>query len=129
MFISLLSKPRQFFERCFILLSSTKKTASDYWVANDDQTLIHWQWFSLRVCVILTLLLTALLMLFEITAIELIIATFSIGVSSLSLLLSSSSVSNPLYLFFHPLEDEVLDTLDAIGMAGVGTVVVLCLLA
>tara|TARA_R110000751_G_scaffold15198_1_gene49058 strand:+ start:74 stop:280 length:207 start_codon:yes stop_codon:yes gene_type:complete len=68
-------------------------------------------------------------MLFEITAIELIIATFSIGVSGLSLLLSSSSVSNPLYLLFHPLEDEVLDTLDAIGIAGVGTVVVLCLLA
>ena len=109
-------------------LNSTKKTASDDRLDNDDQTLIPWQWFSLRVCVILILLITALLVVFEITATELIIATFSIGVSSLSQLLRLSSASNTMYPPFHSLEYEVLDTLDAIGIAGVGTVVVLYLL-
>ena len=128
MFISLLSKSRQLFERRLMPLNSTKKTASDDRLDNDDQTLIPWQWFSLRVCVILILLITALLVVFEITATELIIATFSIGVSSLSQLLRLSSASNTMYPPFHSLEYEVLDTLDAIGIAGVGTVVVLYLL-
>jgi hypothetical protein len=128
MFILLLSKPRQLFERRLISLNSTKETAFDYGVANNDQMIIHWRWLSLRVCIILILLLTALLLLFEITATELIIATFSIGVSSLSHLMRLSSVSHPIYSAFHPLENEVLNTLDAIGMAGVGTIVVLYLL-
>lgn len=128
MVISLLSKPRQLFERWLIFLNSTKETAFDYGVANNDQMLIHWRWLSLRVFIILTLLLTALLLLFETTATELIIAAFSIGVSSLSHLMRLSGVSNLIYPAFHPLGNEVLNTLDEIGIAGVGTIVVLYLL-
>tara|TARA_R110000851_G_C12632613_1_gene518010 strand:- start:252 stop:491 length:240 start_codon:yes stop_codon:yes gene_type:complete len=78
---------------------------------------------------ILTLLLTALVVLFEIATIEIIIAIFSIGISSTSQLLRLSSTSTTMRSPLPLLASEVLDTLDALGMAGVGTLIVLYLLA
>lgn len=112
-----------------ISLLLTKKIASDSWISNDDEALIFWHWLLLRACLVLTLLLTALVVLFEIETIEIIIAMFSIGISSISQLLRLSSVSTTMCNLLYPVENEVLDTLDAIGRAGVGTVVVLFLLA
>ncbi|OZT74786.1 hypothetical protein [Vreelandella boliviensis] len=113
----------------FISLLSIKKAAPDDWIASDDTVLIDGQWFYFRLYVFLTILLTVLLVLFGVESIEIIIAIFSIGVSSTSQLLRLSSASTTMGSLLHPLANEVLDTLDAIGMAGVGTVVVLFLLA
>ncbi|TVU92178.1 hypothetical protein [Vreelandella titanicae] len=112
-----------------ISLLSTKKIASDSWMPLDNKSLIDWQWFSFRLCLFLTTLLTIFLVLFGIETIEIIIAIFSIGVSSTSQLLRLSSARTTMCNLLHPEESEVLDTLDAIGMAGVGTLVVLYLLA
>ncbi|MBT2774348.1 hypothetical protein J7J47_19155 [Halomonas sp. ISL-60] len=112
-----------------ITLLLTKKIASGSWISNDDETLVYWRWLPFRECIILTFLLSTLIVLFEIETIEIIIAIFSIGISSTSQLLRLSSASTTMGSLLHPLANEVLDTLDAIGSAGVGTVVVLFLLA
>ncbi|MBF56526.1 MAG: hypothetical protein CME80_02185 [Halomonas sp.] len=112
-----------------ISLLLTKKIASNSWLSSDDKALICWRWLPFRVCMILTLLLTALVVLFEIATIEIIIAIFSIGISSTSQLLRLSSTSTTMRSPLPLLASEVLDTLDALGMAGVGTLIVLYLLA
>ncbi|MCA8866336.1 MULTISPECIES: hypothetical protein [unclassified Halomonas] len=113
----------------FISLLSTKKIASDSWMSLDNKGLIDCQWFSFWLCLFLTALLTIFLVLFGLEIIEIIIATFSMGISSTSQLLRLSSARTAMCHLLHPEEREVLDTLDAIGMAGVGTLVVLYLLA
>lgn len=113
----------------FISLLSTKKIAPDSWMSLDSKGLIDWQRFSFRLCLFLTTLLTIFLVLFRLETIEIIIATFSMGISSTSQLLRLSSARTTMCNLLHPEEREVLDTLDAIGMAGVGTLVVLYLLA
>lgn len=77
----------------------------------------------------LTLLLTALFVLLGLQAIEIIIAIFSIGVGSTSQLLRLSSARGAAPSPFDTLQDELMETLDALSTAGVGTVVVLYLLA
>ena len=125
MLITLLSKTHPFFER---RLLSTKKTAPEDSINKDDTALIFKQWCSFRLCVVLISLLSALLMLFEIESLEVIIAIFSIGVSSTAQLLRLGNTSTAMCSRIYPLRGEVIETLDAIGMAGVGTVVVLYLL-
>lgn len=107
----------------------TKKIASDSWISNHDKTLIYWRCLPLRVCIALTLLLSIFVVLFEIETIEIIIAIFCIGISGTSQLLRLSSSSTTICNPIHSLAREVLDTLDAIGMAGIGTLIVLFLLA
>ena len=112
-----------------ISLLLTKNIASDSWVSSNEEALIYWRWLPFRACVVLTIFLIALVVLLEIETIEIIIAIFSIAIISISQLLRLSSKSETMHLTLHPLESEVIDSLDALGLAGIGTLVVLFLLA
>ena len=125
MLVTLLLKPRQLFERQLLSVMTSAPSGS---MSSDDTDLMLQPWFAFRLCVVLTMLLTTLIVLFEIESIEIVIAIFSIGVSSTSLLLRLLSASTAMGSPLPSSQDEVAETLEALGMAGVGTLVVLYLL-
>lgn len=108
---------------------STKGLAANSWIPFNGKDFIVWLGLPLRVCVVLTTLLTALIVLFGIEKIEMIIAIFSIGVSGLSRSLRLSGASKAMHPHLAFLNSDILEALDALGMAGTGTLVILYLLA
>jgi hypothetical protein len=80
---------------------------------------------TLNVMFVLIILLTALLVLFEINSIEIIIMLLSVTTSSIGQLLRFFYSDDP--PAFSPC--ELIDVLEAIGVAEVGTLVCLYLLA
>lgn len=108
---------------------STKNIAANSLISSNGKGFISWLELPLRVCVVLTTLLTALIVLFEIEKIEMIIAIFSIGVSIISHSLRLSSASKAMHPHLAFLKSDILEALDALGLAGAGTLVILYLLA
>jgi hypothetical protein len=80
---------------------------------------------TLNVMLVLIILLTALLVLFEINSIEIIILILSVTTSSIGQLLRFFYSDDPPVFF----PSELIDILEAIGAAEVGTLVCLYLLA
>ncbi|KPQ23225.1 MAG: hypothetical protein HLUCCA13_14560 [Halomonas sp. HL-48] len=86
---------------------------------------INNKYLTLNVMFVLVFLLTVLLGLFEINSIEMIIVILSVITSSIGQLLRFFYSESPPVFF----PSELIETLDAIGAAEVGTLVLLYLLA
>lgn len=82
------------------------------------------KWLSFKVSVVLIALLTTLLWLTGIENIEITIAVLSVTSNGISQLLGRCYSFSVLKMA----ENEFIDTLDALGAAGVGTLIILCLL-
>ncbi|MDN3560474.1 hypothetical protein [Vreelandella neptunia] len=82
------------------------------------------KWLSFRASVVLITLLATLLWLTGIERIEIIIAILSVTSSGMSQLLGRYYSISVLKV----VENDLIDTLDALGAAGVGTLIILYLL-
>lgn len=82
------------------------------------------KWLSFRASVVLITLLSTLLWLTGIERIEIIIAILSVTSSGMSQLLGRYYSISVLKV----VENDLIDTLDALGAAGVGTLIILYLL-
>ena len=102
-----------------------KKMATAGGLVDGVNTSIHSaKWLSFRASVVLITLLSTLLWLTGIERIEIIIAILSVTSSGMSQLLGRYFSLSELKM----VENDLFDTLDALGAAGVGTLIILYLL-
>lgn len=105
-------------------LLPTKMTTEEGLIGGVNASISSAKWLSFRASVVLITLLATLLWLMGIEKIEIIIAIFSITSNGISKLLERYGSFNVLKM----VESDLIDTLGALGAAGVGTLVILYLL-
>ena len=121
MVLSLLLDSNQGFWRR--LLPKKKATAGSL-VGGVDTSILFAKWLSFRASVVLVTLLATLLWLTGIENIEITIAILSVTSNGISQLLGRYFSLSELKM----VENDLFDTLDALGAAGVGTLIILYLL-
>ncbi|WGI27035.1 hypothetical protein QEN58_08225 [Halomonas alkaliantarctica] len=105
-------------------LLSKKMATSEGWVGGISTSLPSAKWLSFRASVVLITLLATLLWLTGIENIEITIAVLSLTSNGISQLLGRYYSFNVLKI----VENDLIDTLEALGAAGVGTLIILYLL-
>nr|WP_298964868.1 hypothetical protein [uncultured Halomonas sp.] len=121
MVLSLLLDSNQGFWRR--LLPKKKATAGSL-VGGVDTSILFAKWLSFRASVVLITLLATLLWLTGIENIEIIIGVLSVTSNGISQLFERYFSVSVLKM----VEKDLTDTLDALGIAGVGTLIILYLL-
>ncbi|WP_339935259.1 hypothetical protein [Vreelandella glaciei] len=102
-----------------------KKMATEEGLLGDVNSSIHSaKWLSFRASVVLITLLATLLWLTGIEKIEITIAALSVTSNGISQLLGRYDSVSVLKI----VENDLIDTLNALGTAGVGTLIILYLL-
>lgn len=117
--------------KCFLLtLCVERKTLfSDIWLPEAPGNLSYLQYFALRITIYLIAFLALLLMSINNESVETMIAILSVEASTLALLFSKIKTKGTTAWLLSSIEDEVIESTNIIGLAGVGTLVVINLLA
>jgi len=117
-------------KRFFVTLCMKEKTSfSNVWFPESPGTLSHSQCFALRITITLTAFLALPMMLLNTGSIESVIAVFSVEASTTALLFSKIKSKSTTAWLPSDIEDEIVEFTNIIGVAGVGTLLVICLLA
>ncbi|MGY0554153.1 hypothetical protein ACW17M_13175 [Vreelandella sp. 2A-K22] len=106
-----------------------KTSFSNAWFPESPGTLSHSQCFALRITITLTAFLALPMMLLNAGSIESVIAIFSVEASTTALIFSKVKSKSTTAWLLSDIEDEILEFTNTIGVAGVGTLLVIFLLA
>ncbi|MEL7610863.1 hypothetical protein AAGW18_00025 [Vreelandella titanicae] len=106
-----------------------KTLFTNAWLSETPGTLSHSQCFALRITITLTAFLALPMTLLDAGSIENIIAVFSVEASTTALIFSKVKSKSTTAWLLSDIEDEILECTNTIGVAGVGTLLVIFLLA
>ncbi|RBI68777.1 hypothetical protein DQ400_05265 [Vreelandella sulfidaeris] len=125
----LVTKPSR--PKCFLLTFCVegKTLLPDIWLPEASGNLSYLQYLALRITVSLIAFQALHLILINHESIETMIAIFSVGASTTALFLSKIKTKGTTAWLLSYIEDEIIETTNTIGSAGVGTLVVIYLLA
>jgi hypothetical protein len=106
-----------------------KTLFSDIWLPEASGNLSYLQCLALRITIAAIAFLALYLTLNNHEPIETMIAIFSVGASTIALFFSTIKTKGNTAWLLSYIEDEIIETTNTIGSAGVGTLVVIYLLA
>lgn len=117
--------------KCFLLTFCVegKTLFSDIWLPEAPGKLSYLQYFTLRIIISLIAFLALCLILINHESVETIIAIFSVEASTTALFFSKIKTKGTTAWLLSYIEDEIIESTNIIGVAGVGTLVVIYLLA
>ncbi|MCH4813797.1 hypothetical protein [Vreelandella neptunia] len=125
----LVTKPSQLKFFLLALCVEGKTLFTDIWLPEAPGNLSYLQYFALRITISLIAFLALLIMTINNESVEIIIAIFNVEASTLAFLFSKIKTKGTTAWLISSIEDEVIESTNTIGLAGVGTLVVIHFLA
>ena len=123
-----ISKPSLSKYSFLTLCMEDKALFSNAWLPETPVTLSYAQHFALRIIITLAAFLALPMILLSAGSIESVIAVFSVEASTTALIFSKIKSKSTTAWLPNDTEDEIVEFINIIGVAGVGTLLVIFLL-